>query len=84
MLDLVGDPSTRYRIERAMFHGRYSVKGSSYTTPQLHPRPRPEVLARAQALAEKQLRVTRVRATGGQSVWPVCSKALSRMSIGSV
>ena len=26
MLDLVWDPSTRYRIERAMSHGRYSVK----------------------------------------------------------
>ena len=52
MLDLVTDPSMRYRIERAMFHGRYSVNASSCTTLQPHPRPRPEVLARAQALAD--------------------------------
>ena len=38
---------THYGIERLMYRGRYGAQAVSYTAPQLDPRARPKVLARA-------------------------------------
>ena len=43
---------TRYVIERLMYRGRYGAEAVSYTAPQLDPRARPKVLARARAVEE--------------------------------
>ena len=43
---------TRYVIERLMYRGRYGAEAVPYTAPQLDPRARPKVLARARAVEE--------------------------------
>ena len=43
---------TRHGIERVMYRGRYRAEAVSYTAPQLDPRARPKVLARARAVEE--------------------------------